>query len=132
MKKFHFKGSELKISISILIFTVLAIFGFRMFNSYFEVNGAERSIPIAMALDDGYTYPTIVAITSAMKNANKNTHYDFYIMHPSEFSSENKDKILSLQKKYKQCSIKLIDMGKEYSNANDVGHITTPVNICAA
>lgn len=126
MRKFRFKGSELKISISILIFTVLAIFGFRMFNSYSEVKGAQRSIPIAMALDDGYTYPTIVAITSAMKNANKNTHYDFYIMHPSEFSSENKNKILSLQKKYKQCSIELIDMGKEYSNANDVGHITTP------
>ena len=29
------------------------------------------TVPIAMALDDGYTYPTIVAMTSMLENANK-------------------------------------------------------------
>ena len=86
----------------------------------------EYNIPIAMALDDGYTYPTIVAITSIMENAKSGTNYDFYIMHPGEFSDENKDKLTSLQGKYDKCKINLIDMADKYRNANDKGAITTP------
>ena len=37
-------------------------------------------IPISIALDDSYTYTTIVSITSIMINSNKNTKYIFYIM----------------------------------------------------
>ena len=38
-------------------------------------------VPIAMALDDGYLYPTIVSIKSMMENKNRNSYYKFYIMH---------------------------------------------------
>ena len=34
----------------------------------------KNHVPIAMALDDGYTYPTIVSITSMMENKNRNTN----------------------------------------------------------
>ena len=45
----------------------------------------QSSIPIAMAADDNYTYPTIVSITSLVKNSGKNTCYDVYIMVPGKF-----------------------------------------------
>ena len=51
-----------------------------------------------MSLDDAYTYPTIVSITSIMINSNPNTKYIFYIMHPSEFKIENKNKLKILKK----------------------------------
>ena len=84
------------------------------------------TVSIAMALDDGYTYPTIVAITSMMETKNSDTHYDYYIMHPGEFKDENKEKLKSLEKKYPSCKINLIDMQNKYKNANDHGRITTP------
>lgn len=85
-----------------------------------------ESIPIAMALDDGYTYPTLVAITSMMESKTSNSVYEYYIMHPGEFTEDSKLKLQSLANKYKDCRINLIDMGEEYKNANDKGHITTP------
>ncbi len=83
-------------------------------------------VPVAMAMDDNYLYPTIVAITSAMYNADAGTQYSFYIMHPPEFKEENKEKIRNLEKKYPTCHIHLIDMGGQFKKANDRGHITTP------
>ena len=87
---------------------------------------SERTVPIAMALDEGYLYPTIVSITSMMENAKKDTIYDLYIMHPDGFSSESKEKLNFLGVRYKNCNIKLINMQKEYASANESGHITTP------
>lgn len=86
----------------------------------------EKTVPIAMALDDGYLYPTIVSITSMMENAKKGTVYNLYIMHPENFSDDGKEKLRSLGVKYKNCNIKLIDMKKEYADAVESGHITTP------
>lgn len=84
-------------------------------------------VPIAMAADDNYTYPTLVAITSLMENSKKDTHYDIYIMTPGEFAEENSKKLLNLQDKYdNRCKITLIDMKNRYKDAYDKGHITTP------
>jgi lipopolysaccharide biosynthesis glycosyltransferase len=63
-----------------------------------------------MSLDDEYTYPTIVAMTSILENANSNTKYDFYLLHPSNFPIESKNKLKSLEKKYIRCSVNLFDM----------------------
>lgn len=86
----------------------------------------EKTIPIAMALDEGYLYPTIVSITSMMENAKEDTIYDLYIMHPDEFSDDSKEKLNFLGVKYKNCNINLINMQKEYAEANHGNHITTP------
>lgn len=91
-----------------------------------RATASSQHVPIAMALDDGYVYPTVVSITSAMENKNPGTFYDYYIMHPGEFSDENKSLLKSLEEKYKNCSINLVDMGEKYKDANDKGHITTP------
>ncbi len=55
-------------------------------------------IPVSMALDNNYIYPTIVAITSMMLNSNPRTKYNYYIMHPSDFSIENKNCLKDLKK----------------------------------
>ena len=85
------------------------------------------TIPIAMAADDNYTYPTIVSITSLVENSSAETNYEIYIMVPGGFAEENKQKLLGLQEKYEnRCKINLIDMQDRYKNAYDKGHITTP------
>ena len=87
----------------------------------------DSAIPVAMAADDNYTYPTLVAVTSLMENSKKDTHYDIYIMTPGEFAEENSQKLLNLQEKYdNRFKINLIDMKDRYKDANDRGHITTP------
>ena len=92
-----------------------------------RLSAQENVVPIAMAADDNYTYPTLVAITSLMENSKKDTHYDIYIMTPGKFSEENSKKLLNLQEKYdNRCKINLIDMKDRYKDANDRGHITTP------
>ena len=90
-------------------------------------NIVNKGVPVAMALDDNYVFPTIVAITSAMENIHETNEYSFYLMHPKEFKEESKAKMKSLEKKYEgKCHIHLINMGEQFKNANDKGHITTP------
>ncbi|MBR2579114.1 MAG: hypothetical protein IKE41_03145, partial [Clostridia bacterium] len=71
----------------VIIVLLAAVFGACLW--FFEENNTgekvNESIPIAMALDDGYTYPTIVAITSMVESKTSNSVYDYYIMHPGEF-----------------------------------------------
>ncbi|MDO4199337.1 MAG: glycosyltransferase [Clostridia bacterium] len=108
---------------SVLILALIVCGGWIVKN---RIDTEKKHVPIAMALDDGYLYPTIVSITSMMKNKNKNIVYDYYIMHPPEFAQDSKNKLASLGKKYKDCNINLINMGEAYKLANDKGHITTP------
>ena len=83
-------------------------------------------IPIAMCLNNGYFYPTIVAMTSILENANLNTKYDFYILYSPDLSNENKKYFLNLEKKYYRCSINLIKIiNFKFKNALLTRHITT-------
>ncbi len=105
---------------------ILLLIAFGGFFVKSRLDSEKRHVPIAMALDDGYLYPTVVSITSMMKNKNRNIVYDYYIMHPPEFAQDSRNKLEHLGEKYKDCNIKLIDMGESYKSANDKGHITTP------
>jgi len=49
-------------------------------------------IPIAFSLDNGYTFPTIVSMTSILENAFNRTKYDFYVLRSPNFLEENKNK----------------------------------------
>lgn len=94
--------------------------------SMFESNQLPTNIPIAMALDENYVYPTVVSITSVMENSNYKVEYDFHIMHPSNLSGESKKILKSLQEKYDNCKINLIDMKDKYKFAHTDSRITTP------
>ena len=128
----HFNGEILKFSIEMLeeVFYIGMIKSFRtkkcLFNIEFNYRVSDIIIPISMALNDEYTYPTIVAITSILENANSNTKYDFYILHTHNYSSENKIKLKYFEKKYYKCSITLINMENSmFQNASLSRHITT-------
>ena len=80
-------------------------------------------IPIAMAADNNYTYPLIVAMTSILENKNPDTKIDFYVMLSGDFLDENKAKIMSLQNKYDNCHITLLDMKDQAKNMYVSRHI---------
>ncbi len=114
-------------SIIVICVAILVSIGFTFFKS--KGTKAQNNIAVAMAADDNYTYPTIVSITSLLTNSKNDTYYDIYIMIPGNFEEENKQKILSLQRKYEnRCKITLIDMQDKYKNANVADHIRTPLS----
>ena len=133
-RSFTFKHEKLLYHFSLEILKPIYCFGMirsfskseKLFDIKFSFKNSNVIIPIAMSLDDRYTYPTIVAITSIMENSYSSTNYIFYIMHPSEFSIENKRKIQSLEKKYYKCNFKFIDMKEQFKTAKTKGYITTP------
>lgn len=121
------KKSKKILFLVVALILIVGIFGcVKFFKTKPITNSKEITIPIAMAADDNYTYPTIVAMTSILENAKPTTKYEFYIMVPGNFSQSNKEKILSLKNKYEKSSINLINMEDRFKNANSKGHITTP------
>ena len=57
-------------------------------------------VTVALAADNNYAMPMGVTMTSILENAQKTTSYEFYLLVPSDFSQENKDKIIQLKNKY--------------------------------
>lgn len=112
-----------------IIFVILLLItnsGCSIFNDEnSKTKSIAENISIAMALDDNYTLPTVVAITSILENANENTKIYIYLMHPGEFKEENKGKILKLKEKYKNLNLEFINMADRFKNANNKG-LATP------
>ena len=76
----------------------------------FIFNNPYNIIPIAMALNDNYIYPTIISITSIIETANQETKYNFYIIHPNEFKKKNLNKLHQIGKQYfHKCTINTIN-----------------------
>lgn len=115
-----------KIMILIMSVSFLAVFKLGINTDALENSTLKvgNSISIAMATDDNYVYPTIVAITSIMEHAEKDENYDFYILLSNSLSYKSKNDILSLQNTYQNCKIKLIDMNEDNKNYKTSGHIT--------
>lgn len=68
-----------------------------------------KFLPFVFTCDDKYFKYTAVVITSILVNLNKNCHYEFNIV--SDFiSDENKSKAESYIAKYKNASIKFIEL----------------------
>lgn len=83
------------------------------------------SLTIAMATDNNYILPTIVTITSALENSDITDFYDYYILLSGTVSESNIEKVMSLEKKYKNCKINLVDMKNSFSENRVDGHLTT-------
>ena len=73
-------------------------------------------IPIAFAIDNKYTYPLIVLLTSILYNSMPTTLYNFNIMVPYDFMEENKQKINGICKKYHNCQIIFHNLGQKYQD----------------
>lgn len=86
---------------------------------------SSNKLTIAMATDNNYVLPTVVTITSALENSNKTDFYDYYILLSGTLTEESKQKFLSLENKYNNCKINLIDMKNSFSTDRTDGHLTT-------
>ena len=107
-------------------FILLLLFNLLFFiNLFWNIN--KIIIPLAYALNNEFTFPLIVSMTSVLYNANKNTFYIFYIMIPYDFLEENKNKIRGLNIKYINCKIIFLELKDKYKNWKIEGyyHIST-------
>ena len=73
-------------------------------------------IPVAFSLNDNYTYPLIVLLTSILYNSAPDTFYVFYLLLNPDLSDKKIKKILGVKEKYPNCNIEIIHMGNKYSN----------------
>lgn len=85
---------------------------------------AKQEINIAMATDDNYVYPTLVAISSILEHSKENEVYNFYVLLSGNVQKNSKENILSLQNKYRNCKLNLIEMNDYSSKCKTSGHIT--------
>jgi len=130
--QFHAKFLNITLEMLDEIFYIGIIRNFRtkknLFNIELNYRISDVIIPIAFGINNKFTYPLIVAITSILENANANTKYDFYILHTFDFHNENKKKLKSIEKKYnKKCSIIFFNMKNNFlfQKANLSRHIKT-------
>ena len=84
-------------------------------------------IAASYATDNRYVYPTLVAMTSLVENAGKNTYYDIYVMLHPEFKEEFKKILKSVEiKHYEHCSVIFINMGNKFIDQKTDNRISTP------
>lgn len=85
-----------------------------------------NTMAIAMATDNNFVLPTIVAMTSILENANKDSFYKFYILKSGDLETENEKKFLDLKNSYKEkCSVKFFKMSNEFEGIRTLKHITS-------
>ena len=83
------------------------------------------TIPVVMALNSGFIQPTFTALTSLFANAKPTTQYEIYLLVPESDYSQICDCVQCFLKKYKDCNIKVINMGKAFADIKmSIGHIT--------
>lgn len=90
--KIKFKNKNVKYAVIIIVFFVLFFYRSKRFHS--DLN----KIHIAMSLNDNYTYPIMVSITSIILNSNKDTFIEFHILIGKDVKTKNQKKISSLKR----------------------------------
>ena len=86
-----FLYTNIKIILLVIVYYVL------VFRRNYITYGNPSHIHIAMSLNNNYTYPIMVSITSILLNSNKNTFIEFHILIGNDVEIQNKNKILSLK-----------------------------------
>ena len=82
-------------------------------------------IPIVFAFDKNLVMPACVCISSLLMNANKDTSYDVFILHPAN-QSLNETDLVKLPEYYDNCKLTFRPVGGEFDNAFEIRGITTP------
>lgn len=87
----------------------------------------QHNIPIVLASDENYAKYMYITIVSILKNKNKKTFCDFYLLISKQFKEDITTKFKNLEKLYTNCKINFIEMGELFtSNTMKIAHITTP------
>ena len=82
--------------------------------SYTSHKRRKQKIAVSYGLNNNYTYPVLVSMTSILENSYKNTYYTFYLLVEKEtFKEENKIMFKHLQDKYDRCKVVILEMTNE-------------------
>ena len=97
-------------------FIILAIvFYVLVFKRNYDSFENPSNIHIAMSLNNNYTYPIMVSITSILLNSNKNTFIQFHILIGSDVKIENQNKILSLKNLNNNTNFSFYNVGNNFN-----------------
>lgn len=72
-------------------------------------------VNIAMSLNNNYTYPIMVSITSILSNLNKNTFIHFHLLIGNDFEIENQNKIKSLKNINNNSNFSFYNVGNNFN-----------------
>lgn len=85
-------------------------------------------IPICAITDERLSFTVSALFISILENSTKNNFFKFYCFVNDKVSKTERDKILSTQDKYTNCSIEIIDMGNSYQDC--INRHSTVTNAC--
>lgn len=77
----------------------------------------ERAIPLAIAIDENYAWPTVVSITSILENKSEKTYIALNVLHSEDVTDDSKENLKKLVSSYKNCSIQFINMKDAFKDA---------------
>ena len=98
----------------VLAFSVLLFLGGK---SLVKKNESSNKINVAYAADKAYVYPTLVSMVSVMENAKKSTECNFTVLLSGEIADDDKAKFKSIENKYSNCKVNLIDMSGMFEDS---------------
>lgn len=85
-----------------------------------------KIIPVIHCFDNNYALPASVSFYSMLEHANKSYTYHLYVMHSSNISSTNQEKLKECIKDFKNANLEFIDMGgyfdKIWQDNNNKAH----------
>ena len=106
---------SLLIDKKILFISIINLF--LAYKLYFYFKTSEKvtiTIPIVTKIDNEILYPSIVTITSLIENSNKDNNYEIFILIPKNFMIDNRLKLLTLETKYRNLKIYLVESEEPY------------------
>lgn len=125
IKKKFLKNKRFYVALaSVLMIFAVGIGAFLIFENQntkqaFGQSTEPRSICVAYSTDENYVYPTIVSITSLMKNKNADTFCKFTVLTSDNVTEKSKEQIKTVCNEYPDCTINIVDMGQQFSNSDE-------------
>lgn len=84
----------------------------------------KNDISIFFSLNNNYMMTTYAAIVSMLRSANSTTFYKVFLLIPNNFDKQNIQKMHDLEHIFDNFSIEIVDMGTQFQDCHEVGHIT--------
>ena len=111
-----------------LIFSGILLISFTMGVLIFKGQSKEtlsknnfiNKVNIAYSTDENYIFPTLVSMTSLMENSNKDTFCKIIILISKGVSEKDKSTLKSIEKKYNNCKVNLVDMNNQFENSEEI------------
>ena len=96
---------------------ILAFVALIFATKFFKNDEIPSKVNIAYASDKAYVYPTLISMVSVMENAKKSTECDFTVLLSGEITDGEKEKFKSVEKKYSNCKVNLVDMSGQFDSS---------------